>query len=1201
MLNSDGYDISVVDSMSNEDLKHVIYQIQDYPSGASASHKVGGPARHFASMMGSTIAHCNTTDGARWHKAATLASVLVLARPAGTEKYSTEEQLQRAATIANSPTAFLALWLDFVRAASVQPERDEPDATDSSTPDGVRESSDEDRLKRSLFYGNRAEWGKAYQAWAPIAQRADGTNEVVQAKLLELTPQCQAPRPEMTADEPGVQPVNVRQQTINKAVKQRKSGRKGGPTIISYETLGNISSTTKGAKALHSFCNAFAQGKLHPDIQNLTESLDEMALWKDDECKAVRPIGMCDIFVRFAESCCFREVRDKADKYFTSQLPEDEAASLAAVEAANEELVSARNASSSAEATGEASLREAARRRLETAERDHQIATAPVNVPLNFVFSSRGCAMMSFTIKSWHQTEPANLTVSGDLSNMYNETDQPMDECGEPDPTGHGRERMFEFFRKRFPELLPSARLVLGAPSLLRLSRAGGPVALPGRIVSVDDLADPDPNNADLFRSCAGGVQGRPYSTLGCVGPYHETLHAVQKANKTTRFAGLADDVACNDKPAAACAAYADKVESQRRELGLRENFSKAAVYSPSGDIDCVPACLPGSPHHVDKYGNLTGRLPCFKMVGGYHGDDDACAVATTTRLAKKLQPLDVMDRARETEFIKNVSQIKHNIVRFAVAPIASFTAQITEPSVSNWPLHLTEDRIRRSWELNVAAEASPQQLRDQAWQQACLPAEGFGGCNLTSSSCTTDANGTIINHHYTASFLSCWPRLRVLLPDMQGVSPLDENAPRFVKEAIAGYNETRRLRSALETTHAALHNQKYHTLRGGKLTPYHPPALPLAETLPPAAELLDPTSKLRTPSSGKLASVQNISAWHQHKANLHAQDLQTARDKINGSSAVKHREASRLISTSMPYATAWHSVPPDGTTGTKIATPQWRASMQRQLGLHLSEAKPALVELAKYGETVDFFGDDASNNANHNRRHNACLTAWYNAISAVATTQTVLGDKAHGARTKQFNDFNDGHVVDIAEIGSGDSGEDTCVECKVFSSLTKSGGAGRGGVNGGTTAAVGHTYGFGNTEEPCRVANLGCKPRGRQSDGPFDHNTGKGWVKGKQGEYHDALFNKNNRVEIVLHEHLGGGFSPPAAQKMRRNGRKAKDHGVDRTPYQGDRKISYVSYHTRAISMGITKAESRTLIDAAHHAKGRLCRMRVGAPAALA
>ena len=156
--------------------------------------------------------------------------------------------------------------------------------------------------------------------------------------------------------------------------------------------------------------------------------------------------------------------------------------------------------------------------------------------------------------------------------------------------------------------------------------------------------------------------------------------------------------------------------------------------------------------------------------------------------------------------------------------------------------------------------------------------------------------------------------------------------------------------------------------------------------------------------------------------------------------------------------------MPVVGTTGTKIATPQcvWRASMQRQLGLHLSEVKPALVELAENGETVDFSGGDASNNANHNRgRHNACFTAWYNAISAVrvATTQTVLGDKAHGALTKQFNDFNDGHVVDIAEIGSGDSGEDTCVEVKVFSSLTKSCGTGRGGVNGGTTAAVGHKY----------------------------------------------------------------------------------------------------------------------------------------------
>ena len=97
---------------------------------------------------------------------------------------------------------------------------------------------------------------------------------------------------------------------------------------------------------------------------------------------------------------------------------------------------------------------------------------------------------------------------------------------------------------------------------------------------------------------------------------------------------------------------------------------------------------------------------------------------------------------------------------------------------------------------------------------------------------------------------------------------------------------------------------------------------------------------------------------------------------------------------------------------------------MQRQLGLHLSAPKPALLELAELGETVDFFGDKACNTANHNRRHNGALRGWHDVIAAVATTQTVLGDKTNGAKTKQFNDFNDGHVVDIAEIGAGDSGE---------------------------------------------------------------------------------------------------------------------------------------------------------------------------------
>ena len=117
-----------------------------------------------------------------------------------------------------------------------------------------------------------------------------------------------------------------------------------------------------------------------------------------------------------------------------------------------------------------------------------------------------------------------------------------------------------------------------------------------------------------------------------------------------------------------------------------------------------------------------------------------------------------------------------------------------------------------------------------------------------------------------------------------------------------------------------------------------------------------------------------------------------------------------------------------------------------------------------------------------------------------------------------------------------------------------------------------------------------------RPGDGAFDHKTGKGHVEFRKGEYHDALTVKRNEVCLLLHENLGGGFSPPAAHKIRRLGRKARS-GIDRTPYKTDRKISFVSYHTRSISMNITRAEAWQLHKAVNTAKGNLCRHRDRSP----
>ena len=86
----------------------------------------------------------------------------------------------------------------------------------------------------------------------------------------------------------------------------------------------------------------------------------------------------------------------------------------------------------------------------------------------------------------------------------------------------------------------------------------------------------------------------------------------------------------------------------------------------------------------------------------------------------------------------------------------------------------------------------------------------------------------------------------------------------------------------------------------------------------------------------------------------------------------------------------------------------------------------------------------------------------------------------------------------------------------------------------------TGHKYAFGSTEEKYRVLTLGCKERGRQRDGPLNHATGKGWVKGVKGHYHDALYVKRSRVVVWLVEATGG-VCPHACAHGRRLAERAR------------------------------------------------------------
>ena len=128
----------------------------------------------------------------------------------------------------------------------------------------------------------------------------------------------------------------------------------------------------------------------------------------------------------------------------------------------------------------------------------------------------------------------------------------------------------------------------------------------------------------------------------------------------------------------------------------------------------------------------------------------------------------------------------------------------------------------------------------------------------------------------------------------------------------------------------------------------------------------------------------------------------------------------------------------------------------------------------------------------------------------------------------------------------------------------------------------MGHKYLFGNTEDQCRIDNLGCAPRGRPTDGPFNHKTGKGYVKGKKGDYHDALRHKNNQVALLLVECFGG-IASGGARLLRYLARRASDkkRGRDGTKYSKFHPRGYLSHHLAAISM------AAVYTDAAHIADG--------------
>ena len=111
---------------------------------------------------------------------------------------------------------------------------------------------------------------------------------------------------------------------------------------------------------------------------------------------------------------------------------------------------------------------------------------------------------------------------------------------------------------------------------------------------------------------------------------------------------------------------------------------------------------------------------------------------------------------------------------------------------------------------------------------------------------------------------------------------------------------------------------------------------------------------------------------------------------------------------------------------------------------------------------------------------------------------------------------------------------------------------------------------GLGNTEEAYRIDVLGCKGRGTLGcDQPFDHNTGKGSVKERRGDYYDALYNKRAVVIPFIVETFGGMSAHALKYVAKLAQRVAKGGGRDTTRYGRSHTSTYsfFSHHVQQLA----------------------------------
>ena len=127
----------------------------------------------------------------------------------------------------------------------------------------------------------------------------------------------------------------------------------------------------------------------------------------------------------------------------------------------------------------------------------------------------------------------------------------------------------------------------------------------------------------------------------------------------------------------------------------------------------------------------------------------------------------------------------------------------------------------------------------------------------------------------------------------------------------------------------------------------------------------------------------------------------------------------------------------------------------------------------------------------------------------------------------------------------------------------------------------MGHKFAFGNTQEAGLGTIRGIKEMGRKGGEKFDHGTGKGYHKGKTGQYYDAIYVKKSKVYALMHECFGG-IAPVSYQLLKSLARRANKVGrADGGAYDFSRTASsYLTHYKQLMSVNVVMHDAANIND---------------------